>query len=76
MQNNINFFIIVYCYFGSLATECFLKSNWPDFPVALQKRFIFMIANIQKSIDYHGFEIVELNLETLDKIKRFPKKKR
>lgn len=63
--------IFVYCYFGKLATISYEKMpdrlfemNWHEQPNELQKFFILMIANSQKPVYYHGFEVAKLNLET------------
>lgn len=60
-----------YCYFGAQATKSFQQmadslyaSNWPDLPVALQKYVIVMIANMQKPLYYHGFNMINLDLKT------------
>lgn len=60
-----------YCYYGVLASESFermaeslYESNWPELPVELQKNFIVMMANMQKSIFYSGFGFVDVNLNT------------
>lgn len=63
--------LFFYCYFGTEATESFEKmadslfeSNWFDLPIKLQKYMIIMIANMQRSIYYHGFEFGNLDLKT------------
>lgn len=67
--------MFVYCFFGRLATESYAKmansiyeANWPNLPVNLQKYFILMIGNAQRSIFYHGF-FATLNLETFTKVR-------
>lgn len=63
--------MFVYCYFGKIATEsyakmsdCLFESNWPEKPVKLQKYFILMIGNAQRPLEYHGFGLAVLKLET------------
>lgn len=63
--------LFFYCYFGELATESYEKmadilyeSNWYGLPVALQKRFVVMIIDMQQPIHYHGFGIANLNLSS------------
>lgn len=63
--------LFLFCYFGALATESFeemadslYESNWPELPVALQKYFIVMIGNMQRTLHYHGFEVASLDLNT------------
>lgn len=62
--------ICIYCYFGVKTTESYenmasdlYESNWPDLPVKLQKYCIVMIANMQRPVYYHGFNICNLDLE-------------
>lgn len=68
--------LLLYCYFGKLASESyekmcdciFFKLNWYEFPIELQKYVIVMIANMQKPINYHGFGIINLDLETFARV--------
>lgn len=67
-----------YCYYGKLATESFLKigdclfdANWQSLPVQLQKYFVIMIADAQRELYYHGFEVAILNLITFNKVNIF-----
>ncbi|XP_031632738.1 odorant receptor 67a-like [Contarinia nasturtii] len=63
------------CYFGKLASNSYEKMadclyhdcNWIELPNDLKKSIILMIQMSQKPIFYHGFGIVELNLETFTK---------
>lgn len=63
--------MFLYCFFGKLSTDSFMKmcqclfeSNWFKIQVDLQKYFILMIADAQKPLYYHGFHMAILNLET------------
>lgn len=63
--------MFIYCYFGKLATESFEKMSdcvydldWYKLSLSLQKYVVIMIANMQKTLYYHGFEVVVLNLNT------------
>lgn len=67
--------LFIYCFFGKLATESFLEmsyslynANWYEFPIVMQKDIILMMANMQKPIYYHGFNMAILNLETFLKV--------
>lgn len=69
--------IFLYCYAGQMATESSLKfadslfeSNWPTFPVAVQKKLIPMIVYAQQPIYYHGFGVVYLHLQTFSAVSR------
>lgn len=60
-----------YCYFGQLAAESFRKMSdcvfelkWHEFPIDLQKYIVLMIANMQKPIYYHGFQVTVMDLNT------------
>lgn len=44
--------------------DAMLESNWPQFPVTLQKYIIILIADMQKPIQYRGFIIANLGLRT------------
>lgn len=68
--------LLFYCYFGTMATEsyemmsdCVYDMNWYEQPNKLQKYFILMLANMQKSIYYHGFEMAKLDMNTFVKVK-------
>lgn len=70
--------LFIYCYFGKIATEsfekmsdCLYESNWQAFPVGLQKYIQLMIQNAQKSVFYHGFGMVNLDLMTFTEVKQF-----
>lgn len=70
--------LLLYCFFGRLATDSHLKlvdclydANWSDFPVELQKYFLFMIQNAQRPIHYHGSQISVLNLSTFSSVSYF-----
>lgn len=68
--------LYLYCYYGNRSTNDYAKmanylytSNWYQLPIELQKYFKMMIANAQRPLFYHGFRIVQLNLETYLKVK-------
>lgn len=63
--------IFIYCYFGQLVTDsyemmtdCVCNMDWYKQPNKTQKYFILMIANMQKPVYFHGFEITRLDLNT------------
>lgn len=63
--------ILFFCYFGERATESFenmsdllYETIWPDLPTNIQKDFIIMMANMQRPIHYHGFNVFILSLKT------------
>lgn len=67
--------LFLYCYFGKMATESFehiadalYECNWQKLPIELQKYFIIMMSNSQRSIYYSGYGIAVLNLETFTKV--------
>ena len=69
--------LLIYCYFGKMATEsyekmadCLYECNWLDLSVQLQKHFIIMIGNAQRSIYYHGSGMSVLNLQTFNKVRQ------
>lgn len=68
--------LFLYCYFGKRSTEsfeemanCLYESNWTKLPVALQRYYILMIANMQKPLCYHGFLIKSLDLGTFIRVR-------
>lgn len=68
--------LLIYCFFGKLATESFAKMSdcvynmdWHELPIGLQKYLILMIANMQKPLYFHGFGVINLNLETFTKVR-------
>ncbi|XP_055310916.1 putative odorant receptor 69a [Sitodiplosis mosellana] len=59
------------CFFGKLASESYKQMSdslydydWHELPLYLQKQFIIMIAGAQIPLDYYGYGIITLNLET------------
>lgn len=52
-------------------SDCVFEMNWPELPNGLQKYIILMIENMQKPLYYHGFGIVNLDLETFAKVSVF-----
>lgn len=69
--------VFLYCYVGSLTTDQFLRygdisyeSQWYKLPIDLQKFFQLIIVDAQRSLSYHGFGIIDLNLNAFTKIMR------
>lgn len=67
--------LVFYCYYGGRSTENFLKmsdllfeSKWHTLPTQFQKYYLLVIAGAQRPLFYHGFHIVNLNLETFQKV--------
>lgn len=67
--------IFPFCFYGKLATESFDKMtdviwdlNWLVLPLALQKYIILLLANMQMTMYYHGFEIITLDLNTFVRV--------
>lgn len=63
--------LFLYCYNGKLASESYKQiadalydCNWLGLPLNYQKYFILKIANAQIPLNYHGYGIFELNLES------------
>lgn len=63
--------LYLFCYFGKLATEsfenisnCIDNASWQHFDIELKKYVIFMIKNAQRSLHFHGYVMLVLNLET------------
>lgn len=50
-------------------SDCLYEFNWQSFPVDLQKYIQLMIQNAQKSVFYHGFGMVNLDLMTFTEVK-------
>lgn len=69
--------LFIYCCFGEWATrnydqmsEClYYDSNWFNLPNKLQKYLVLMIANMQKPMYYHGFEVAIMDLQTFILVK-------
>lgn len=66
----------MYCAFGKKATdsftnigECMYESNWYVLSVDVQKYLVLVIGNAHIPIQYHGFGVAFLNLETFLKVK-------
>lgn len=63
--------LFLYCFHGKSTndsfngySQCLFDSKWYLLPKNTQKLFILMIGNAQCSLFYHGFHLVNLNLET------------
>lgn len=71
--------LFLFSFFGKMATESYEKmaislfeSDWPKLPVHLQRFVLLMIQNAQIPLQYHGFHVISLNLETYSKVSTFP----
>lgn len=67
--------LFLYCYYGKCATEyyvayadCLYESQWTVLPAGLQKSFSHMIIYAQMPLYYHGYGLVNLNLELFCKV--------
>lgn len=49
-------------------SDCVYDMTWYKVNTQLQKYFLLMIANMQKPLFYHGFEIVDLDLRTFIRV--------
>lgn len=65
----------LYCFYGKYTTDSYFAfasalydSDWINLPNNLQRYYILMIANAQKSVSYHGYNIIKLNMETFAKV--------
>lgn len=70
--------LFLYCYYGNRSTNDYAQmahslyhSSWYKHSAAMQRFFKMMIANAQRPLFYHGFRMVELNLETYLKVSGF-----
>lgn len=68
--------MLAWCYFGRISTQsyamiadCMYELNWYELPTYLQKNILYIIANAQRKIQYEGFGIIILQLETICKVK-------
>lgn len=43
-------------------------SDWYKLPMGLQKYFVMMIANAQIPLQYHGYGLITLNLQTFSQV--------
>lgn len=69
-------FLFLYCFFGQLASEsydkmcdCVYDLNWHRLPAHLQKYIVLMIANMQRQLYYHGFVVINLDLNTFVRVR-------
>lgn len=67
--------LFLYCYFGKIASEsyakmadCLCECNWENLSLKHQKYFVIMIENAQRPMNYYGFGIAALDLETFTKV--------
>lgn len=67
--------MFLYCYYGEMATESFIKiadgmyeSNWQLLQPTMQKYTIPIIRNAQRPLFYHGFNMVDLCLNTFTRV--------
>lgn len=70
--------IFLYCYYGQMASESFEKfsneyyaMHWFTLPTKLQKYFVLMIGNAQRTVYYDGSGIARLNLNSLALVRPF-----
>lgn len=68
--------LFLYCYFGQVATDCYenvaiilYEAKWLNTPLKLQKYFVLMIGNAQIPLNYHGFGIAFLSLNTYMRVR-------
>lgn len=67
--------LYLYCNYGKLASHSFeimantvYESNWIELSNDLKKYVVLMIAIGQKPMQYHGFGIIVLNMETFTRV--------
>lgn len=67
--------LFLYCYYGKHATDsyaafsdCLFECNWMMLPVDLQKCFLPMIRSAQKPLSFHGYNMVNLNLNLFGQV--------
>lgn len=67
--------VFLYCFFGSLTTDQFLRyahisyeSEWYTLPIELQKFIQLIIADAQRPRIFQGFKIIDLNLLAFTKV--------
>ncbi|XP_055301621.1 odorant receptor 85b-like [Sitodiplosis mosellana] len=68
-------YLFLFCYYGKrtnvyyyLMGHSLFESNWYLLSYELQKFYVLMIANAQLPVNYHGMNVVDLNLERFTKI--------
>lgn len=67
--------LFCYCYYGKNVTDNYASfaayiyhSNWMGMPIDLQKLIRMMIANAQIPLNYHGYGVIKLNLDTFAQV--------
>lgn len=67
--------VFLYCYVGSLTNYQFFRygdisyvSDWYRMPTDLQKCIQLMIADAQQSLEYHGLNVIDMNLTAFTKV--------
>lgn len=67
--------LFLYCYFGEMASDshldmsdCVYNMSWYRLDTWLQKYFHLMIVNMQIPLHYHGFKIINLDLNTFIRV--------
>lgn len=70
--------LFIYCYFGLMSSDsygemadCLYGSNWQRLPTDLQKYIVLVMANMRRSLYYHGFEVFVLDLRTSLKVNHY-----
>lgn len=69
--------LYVYCYYGKMATveleayaDHIYNTQWYRKRLNIQKSYIVIIQYTQRPVFYHGFDIIDLNMETFSKLIR------
>lgn len=50
--------------------DCLFEMNWQSLSIELQKHVLIMIGNAQRPMEYRGFGMAVLNLETFLKVRK------
>lgn len=68
--------LFCYCFYGRNTTHNYLmfadhlfESNWMNLPVELQEYFPLMISHAQIPLTFHGYGLVNLNLQTFTSVR-------
>lgn len=67
--------IFLYCFFGKMTTESYEQAadslydfDWHELPLKYRKYLVIMMIDAQQSLEYSGFGVAVLNLETFRKV--------
>lgn len=69
--------LYLYCFAGAVVTDnCrfsddLFYSNWIEMPNSLQKFYIIMIAEAQRSMYLEGYGLIRLSMESFGKVLHF-----